>query len=66
MDEAELIRYIVTTFEGVDVVEASGDSYFMYDPEHMFPFATLVTGARHDQVSDLDRPGVFRLNSGVG
>lgn len=32
----------------------------------MHPFATLVNSNAHDQVSDLDRPGVFRLNVGVG
>lgn len=72
MDEAAIIRYIAETFDGVEVVEASEDSFFMYDPGHLipvnrrFPFATLVTGDRHDTVSNLDRPGVFRLNIGVG
>jgi hypothetical protein len=66
MNEAAIVKYIAETFEGVEVTEASGDYYFFYDPERMFPFATLVTGDRHDQFSNLDRPGVFRLNVGVG
>ena len=64
MDESAIVRYISETFEGVEVT-AEGDYYFFYDPERMFPFATLVTGDRHDQFSNLDRPGVFRLNVGV-
>jgi hypothetical protein len=71
MDEAALTHYITETFSGVDVVTANGDCFYMYDPEHnlpadrCFPFATLVTGDRYDQVSQLDRPSVFRLNIGV-
>jgi hypothetical protein len=71
MDEAAVIRYVTETFPGVNALEASGDTYFIYDPErdlppsYQQPFATLVTGDRHDQVSDLERPGVFRLNVGV-
>jgi hypothetical protein len=30
------------------------------------PFVTLVTGDRYDPASNLDRPGVFRLNIGIG
>jgi hypothetical protein len=49
---------------------AWGDSFFFYDPEgntpdnQRFPFATIVTGdyPGFDTASDLDRPGVFRLN----
>jgi hypothetical protein len=71
MDEAAMVRYIAETFAGVDVLSASGDSYFYYDPgrniphDRRMPFATLVTGDRHDHVSDLERPGVYRLNIGV-
>ena len=72
MNEAEISRYITATFEGVDVVAASGDSFFFYNPDttvppdHRFPIVTLVTGDRYDQFSHLDRPGVFRLNIGIG
>ena len=72
MNPEEIARYIVETFGGVEVVVASGDSFFFYDPDRdtppdrRLPFATLVTGDRYDQASDLDRPGVFRLNIGIG
>jgi hypothetical protein len=66
MDETSIREYITGTFAGVDVVDAMGASFFFYDdPNHMFPFATLVTNDEHDQASNLSRPSVFRLNVGV-
>lgn len=52
---------------------AHGDTFFIYDPElnlpgkDQLPFATLVTKdyGDFDRASNLDRPGVFRLNVGV-
>jgi hypothetical protein len=52
---------------------ARGDTFFIYDPDrnlepkYRFPFATLVTKdyGDFDRASNLDRPGVFRLNIGV-
>ena len=52
---------------------AWGDTFFIYDPRHdlppsrQFPFATIVTKdyAEFDNASNLDRPGVYRLNIGV-
>ena len=65
MDEAAVVKYITDTFERVETVTASGATFFFYDSERKFPFATLVTNDEHDQASDLNRPGVFRLNVGV-
>jgi hypothetical protein len=78
MDEASITQYIAETFAGVDVEIgndgiAAGDSFFIYDPERnlagnrRFPFATIVTKdyGEFDNASNLDRPGVFRLNVGV-
>jgi len=53
---------------------AWGDSFFFYDPEgdtpadRRLPFATIVTQDYQgfDTASNLDRPGVFRLNVAVG
>jgi hypothetical protein len=40
--------------------------FFSLDAEKHWPnYATIVTNDEHDQASDLDRPGVFRLNLGV-
>ncbi len=72
MNESEISQSITGTFEGVDVVVASGDSFFFYNPDrnrppdHQFPFVTLVTSGLNDQFSHLNRPSVFRLNIGVG
>jgi hypothetical protein len=71
VDQDEVVEAI-KSLGGVDALEADGDYYFFYDPQdgrpvdHLHPFATLVTGDRHDQVSNLDREAVFRLNFGVG
>lgn len=71
MDDEEISRYI-TALAGVDVVIGSGDSFFFYNPDptvppdHRFPFVTLVRSDVNDPFSDLNRPGVFRLNIGVG
>jgi hypothetical protein len=65
MDEMSIREYIVTSCPDIGITDANGDSYFFTDPEKMFPFATLVTSDAHDQVSDLNRPGVYRLNIGV-
>ncbi|MBX6384323.1 MAG: erythromycin esterase [Microbispora sp.] len=52
---------------------AWGDTFFYYDPDDMpanrkMPFATIVVKDYEgfDTASDLNRPGVFRLNIGVG
>ncbi|MFC3994691.1 DUF6194 family protein [Nocardiopsis sediminis] len=72
MDADDLKRHICETFEGVSVVESSGDLFFSYDPdgdvvasEQWTPFATIVTGDTYDGVSDLSRPGDHRLNIGL-
>ncbi len=72
MNESEASQYITGTFEGVDVVTDSGNSFFFYNPDrnvppdHRFPFVTLVTNDLYDQFSNLNRPSVFRLNIGIG
>ena len=54
-----------------EVTAALAALFFFAPPEpgqasdHRRPFATLVTTDDHDQDSDLNRPGVFRLNIGV-
>jgi hypothetical protein len=53
---------------------AWGDTFFYYDPgdvsrvDRRMPFATVVTKdyPDFDTASNLDRPGVFRLNIAVG
>ncbi|MEV4460536.1 DUF6194 family protein [Microbispora sp. NPDC049633] len=52
---------------------AWGDTFFYYDPDDVpanrqMPFATIVVTDYEgfDTASDLNRPGVFRVNIGVG
>lgn len=67
MNETSITDHITGAFEGVDIATVAGVTFFFYDPEQKFPFATLVTVDNDfDRFSDLDRPGVFRLNVGVG
>lgn len=71
MSDAEMRRYITTTFAGVDMVENMETDFYFYNPDptvppdHMFPFVTLVRSDIHDQFSNLDRPSVYRLNIGI-
>lgn len=65
MDEAEVSRTIVETFKDVETTYDSDNTFFFYASEHRFPFATLVVNDVNDTASDLERPGVFRLNIGV-
>ena len=71
VNEAQISQYITETFEGVDVVSDSGNTFFFYNPDrnvppdHRFPFVTLVTSDLYDQFSNLNRASVFRLNIGI-
>ncbi|WP_433393849.1 DUF6194 family protein [Micromonospora sp. KLBMP9576] len=71
MEIADLKRYVCESFDGVDTLEANGDTFFVYDPgrdlpaERQLPFATIVTGDRYDDASALDRTGAWRLNIGL-
>jgi hypothetical protein len=67
------VEVLVASREGGAPEIAWGDSFFIYDPNHdldeprRFPFATIVTKdyGDFDNASNLDRPGIFRLNIGV-
>jgi hypothetical protein len=68
-DPEAIARTIRETWPDTDVVEAMGAAFFSLDPDKHWPnFATIVTTDEHDvgTPSSLSRPGVFRLNLGVG
>ena len=68
-DPEAITRTIRETWPETDVSEAMGAAFFSLDPEKHWPnFATIVTTDEHDEgtPSRLSRPGVFRLNIGVG
>ena len=71
-------EYVSNMFKGVNVMRpddgpGAGDTFFIYDPRgdleprQQMPFATIVTKdyGDFDNRSNLNRPGVFRLNVGV-
>lgn len=66
MNETSLTRYITDTFAGVETADNFGYTFFFYGSDHKLPFATLsATDNEYECVSNLNRPGVFRLNIGV-
>jgi hypothetical protein len=68
-DPEAITRTILEMWPETDVAEAQNARFFSLDPEKHWPnFATIVTTDEHDEgaPSDLARPGVFRLNIGVG
>jgi Family of unknown function (DUF6194) len=78
VDQDAIIQYITDTFTGLDILRPTdgpggGDNFCYYDPQHdldparRMPFATIVTKdyGEFDNTSQLNRPGVFRLNIGV-
>ena len=65
-DPETIVTYIQETYPETDTVIAMNAYFFSLDPEKHWPnYATLVTTDEHDDASDLDRPGAFRLNLGV-
>lgn len=66
LDEQSITEYILHTFDGVESMQNFGYTFFFYGTERMLPFATIAsTGNEYEHISQLDRPGVFRLNLGV-
>lgn len=66
MNEREIAQYIIDSFADVETTENFGYTFFFYRDDHMLPFATIATiDQEFDNISDLARPGVFRLNVGV-
>jgi hypothetical protein len=66
MDEASMAHYITTSFAGVETEIAFGYTFFFSGADHTLAFATIAsTDNAYEHVSQLDRPGVYRLNIGV-
>lgn len=66
IDEAFITNYITDTFENVEIAVNLGYTFFFYRDDHMHAFATIAsTGNEYEKISNLDRPGVYRLNIGV-
>ena len=66
VDATTIAEYIADTFAGVETTDNWGYKFFFYGPDRKLPFATIATADyQYDHISNLDRPGVFRLNIGV-
>lgn len=67
-DPEAITRLILERYPETVLAEALGATFFSLDEKHWPNFATIVTTDEHDEgaPSDLARPGVFRLNVGVG
>ena len=69
-DPEAITRTIRETWPETDFIEIPGACFFSLDPDKHFPnFATLVTADDFDEDRESNltaRPGVFRLNIGVG
>ena len=67
-DPDEITSWITTTYPDTVTASALGATFFSLDEKQWPNFATIVTTDEHDMgtPSDLSRPGVFRLNIGVG
>ncbi len=57
----------ITSLPNVTSSESSGYRFFFYATEKILPFATLAESDNaHDNASNLNRDGIFRVNIGVG
>ena len=66
MDESSVVDTITKTFPDVETSTNFGYTFFFYRSDHKMPFATMISADNeYDRISNLDRPGVFRLNIGV-
>jgi Family of unknown function (DUF6194) len=67
-DPEAITAVILERYPETVVAEAMGATFFSLDEKHWPNYATIVRTDEHDEgaPSDLARPGVFRLNIGVG
>jgi predicted DNA-binding protein (MmcQ/YjbR family) len=67
MNESSVAEYIMKTFPDVETTTNFGYTFFFYKSDHKLPFATIASSDNeYESISQLDRPGVFRLNLGIG
>ena len=67
MTEDDITQHLIDTLGGGHFEVADDNTFFFHGADNKFPFATIVTkDSDFDSASKLNRPGVFRLNVGVG
>jgi hypothetical protein len=66
MNASAIVDYIMKTIPEVETTNAYGYDMFFYRSDRKLSFATMISSDYdYDSVSNLNRPGVFRLNIGV-
>ncbi|MCO1656507.1 DUF6194 family protein [Pseudonocardia humida] len=69
--DLDALRAFIAAFPDTLIVEGGADIYAIHDPDGDYEqrprqgWATVMTSDAYDSASDLDRPGVFRLNIGL-
>lgn len=67
MTEDDITQHLIDMLGGGHFEVADDNTFFFHGADNKFPFATIVTKDNEfDSASQLNRPGVFRLNVGVG
>ncbi|MFM9925516.1 DUF6194 family protein [Variovorax sp. H27-G14] len=67
MTEDDITQHIIDMLGGGHFVVADDNSFFFHGADNKWPFATIVTkDSDADSASNLNRPGVFRLNIRTG
>ena len=67
MTEDDITQHIIDMLAGGHFAVADDNTFFFHGTDNKFPFATIVTKDNEfDSASNLNRPGVFRLNIGIG
>ncbi len=66
MNETDITDHITNTFPDVEIVRDFGYTMFFYKSDRKLSFATFISADyEYDRYSDLNRPGVYRLNIGI-
>lgn len=67
MTEDDITQHLIDMLGGGHFEVADDNTFVFHGADNKFPFATIVTKDNDfDSASKLNRPGVFRLNVGVG
>ncbi|MEE9428377.1 MAG: DUF6194 family protein [Paracoccaceae bacterium] len=66
----EILETLLARYGGTNKVDAWGEATLFYNPGHLLARGTYFATVKekngdNDRASDLDRPGVFRLNIGA-
>jgi hypothetical protein len=66
MTFSDFDAFISARFSDAKRTEAYGYIFFFHPSDEMLPFASLIDAdTEYDKYSDLNRPGVYRLNIGI-